>query len=36
VSKLCLDGGAELVLLQSPTKRFSSFVNTHGEYNRNH
>ena len=30
VGKLCFDVMSGLVLLRSPTKRFSDFVNTHG------
>ena len=36
VDKLCFDWMSGLMLLRSPTKRFSDFVNTHGENNRNH
>ena len=36
VGKLCFDRRSGLMLLRSPTKRFSDFVNTHGENNRNH
>ena len=36
VGKLCFDVMSGLVLLRAPTKRFSDFVDTHGEYNRNH
>ena len=33
---LCVDNGVGPAVLQLPTERFNSFVNTHGECDRNH